>query len=201
MQFRDLFDLVESIANDKKSKIFVDMHRLKHLGRIIKAQRAPQWPAVLPSSPAARRRDLPPRPLADQLVQCYLRSSEGLFRVLHVPLFLHQALCWEAEPDFKAHLTIQTLQNSVLLLLAREAVGLGSEMTWTAVGSLLRCAVYMGLHRDPLLLHKRATHLAAEMRRRLWNTILELAVKTGLTAGGPVMLSLADFEHEASGEL
>ncbi|EFW99037.1 c6 zinc finger domain containing protein [Grosmannia clavigera kw1407] len=253
MGFRDIFESIElSIVGNKQSKVFVDMHRIKHLARIIKAQRRSPWPVTLPSSLAARRRDLPPRPLADQLVQCYLRSSEGLFRVLHVPLFqkdyeaywadaaaatgsssapdtaflvqlclvlaigtashpehvrlrpnairwVHQALCWAAEPDFKARLTIQTLQNSVLLLLAREAVGVGTDLVWMAVGSLLRTAVYMGLHRDPLLLPKRATLLAAEMRRRLWNTILELAVNTGLCAGGPVMLSLADFDAQPPG--
>lgn len=64
---------------------------------------------------------------------------------------------------------------------------------WISVGGLLRKAVYMGLHRDPIHLPKR-TIFAAEMRRRLWNTILEIALQSSLFSGGPPFISLDDFD-------
>lgn len=71
-------------------------------------------------------------------------------------------------------------------------------MQWTSAGALFRTAVYMGLHRDPVRLPPR-TVLAAEMRRRLWNTILELSLRSSLTSGGPPLLSLDDFDTEPPG--
>lgn len=244
--FRDIFEMIDPLITDSTaSKVFVDMQRLKHMGRIIKALRVgPAWPP--PTIGLHESYGLPPRALADELVECYLRSTESVYRILHVPMFrreyesLWQALgagnpltkadmaflvqlklvlaigfathrdhvalrtravrwfyaaqAWFAEPEYKAHLTMQVLQIHMLLLFAREATGIGGALIWISVGDLVRSAVYMGLHRDPDRLPKRMSRLAAEMRRRLWNTILELVVATSLDAGGPAMLSLTDFD-------
>ncbi|KAL1897913.1 hypothetical protein Sste5346_003765 [Sporothrix stenoceras] len=244
--FRDIFEMIDPLVTDTTaSKVFVDMQRLKHMGRIIKALRV--GPAWLPPSVGLQESyGLPPRELADELVECYLRSTESVYRILHVPMFrreyeaLWQALgagnpltkadmaflvqlklvlaigfathrdhialrtravrwfyaaqAWFAEPEYKAHLTMQVLQIHMLLLFAREATGIGGALIWISVGDLVRSAVYMGLHRDPDRLPKRMSRLAAEMRRRLWNTILELVVASSLDAGGPAMLSVTDFD-------
>ncbi|CAK7270507.1 hypothetical protein SEPCBS119000_004126 [Sporothrix epigloea] len=262
--FRDIFEMIDQQVTDTAaSKVYVDMQRLKHLGRIIKALRVgSSWPSpsmsmsvtqgtltTSSSSDPHKRYGLPSRQLADELVACYLRSTESLYRILHVPLFqreydalwtslneattnspltkadmafvvqlklvlaigaathpshidlrtraihwFHAAQAWIAEPEYKSHLTIQALQIQILLLFAREATGIGGALIWISVGDLLRSAVYMGLHRDPDHLPKRMTVLAAEMRRRIWNTILEVVVSTSLDAGGPVMLSDSDFD-------
>ena len=281
--FRDIFEMIDPLVAAEEhstlaSKVFVDMQRLKHLGRVVKAQRIgpttwAQWAPTSLGIPTHLHHinpevqpirqpedlDLPSRALADELVACYLRSTESMYRILHVPMFrreyaalwqtfasssslssptlnkksgiafaksdsafvaqlklvlaigasthpdhiglraravrwFYAAQAWHAEPEYKAHLTMQTLQIHVLLLLAREAVSIGGALIWIAVGDLVRSAVYMGLHRDPSNLPKRMSLLAAEMRRRLWNTILELVVATSIDAGGPVMLSLSDFD-------
>ena len=51
-----------------------------NFAKAIKSQRAPPWPCL----PTA---DLPPKDVADELVDCYLRTSETIYRILHVPTF------------------------------------------------------------------------------------------------------------------
>lgn len=60
---------------------------------------------------------------------------------------------------------------------------------------MFRKAIYVGLHRDPQRLPNQNT-FTAEMRRRLWSTILEIALQSSLTSGGPPLLSLGDFDTE-----
>jgi hypothetical protein len=112
--------------------------------------------------------------------------------------WIYEVQTWISEPEFKSRLGIQFLQTNILLLLAREMVSVGGESSWIACGSLLRTAVSMGLHRDPALLSKAST-MAFEMRRRLWNTILELCLQSSLSSGGPTMISEEDFDTEPPG--
>ncbi|KAJ4416663.1 hypothetical protein N0V85_002199 [Neurospora sp. IMI 360204] len=223
------------------------VEKCKALARTIKAQRTPPWPTI-------PTRDLPPREIADQLVDCYLRTFESLYRVLHIPTFkrdyealwesvpahphpnqqpqhvsmafliqvklvlaigatvydqdfslrpsairwVYEALTFTSEPEFKSRLNIKSLQTDILLLLARETASLGGNLTWISAGSLLRTAVYMGLHRDPAHLPKR-TIFAAEMHRRLWNTVLEITVSCSMNAGAPPQISLDDYDTEPPG--
>jgi Fungal specific transcription factor domain len=184
---------------------------------------------------------LPPKAVADELVECYLRTSEAVYRILHITSFrtdydalwvldsepdtaflvqlklvlaigaityddhfslrasaihwVHEAHNWLSKPEFKSRLNIQSLQTEILLLLARESVNVGGELVWISAGALFRTAVCMGLHRDPAHLPKR-TNFSAEMRRRLWNTILEIALQSSLISGAPPFLSLQDFDTE-----
>ncbi|KAF2811945.1 uncharacterized protein BDZ99DRAFT_384297 [Mytilinidion resinicola] len=118
------------------------------------------------------------------------------FSLRHLAIkWVYEAQTWYSEPEFKLRLSIQSLQTTLLLLVARETVGVGGTMIWTSVGELLRTAMYMGLHRDPVYLPKR-TVFAAEMRRRLWNTILEVAIQSSMSSGGPPLVSLDDFNTE-----
>ena len=217
------------------SKLLRGLNQCKSLARVVKAQRSPEWP-VIPST------DLPDREICDQLVDYYLRTTETIFRVLHIPTFrreyesvwtarpesvngfliqlklilalgatsydakfslrgsairwIYEAQTWLTDPaKTKSRLGIQALQSNILLLLAREAVCVGQDLIWTQAGTLYRIAIYMGLHRDPVHL-PRKTPLCDEMRRRLWNTVLEVLVHTSLTAGGPPLVSLDDFDTE-----
>ena len=204
------------------------------MAKIIKSQRAPQWPCP----PSA---DLPPKDISDELVDCYLRTIETVYRILHVPTFrrdyealwtsntdpdtaflvqlklvlaigaityddrfslrpsairwVYEAQSWLSEPKFKSRLNILTLQIHLLHLIAREATGVGEDLIWISAGELLRSAIYMGLHRDPARLPSMTT-FAAEMRRRIWNTILELALQSSMASGGPPLFSLDDFDTE-----
>lgn len=110
----------------------------------------------------------------------------------------YEAQTWISEPRFKSILDVRGLQIQMLLLIARETADVSSEMVWLSVGTLYRTAIQMGLHRDPAQLPDSTT-LMAEMRRRLWNTILEISVQSSLTSGGPPLTSLDDFSTEPPG--
>ncbi|KAF5547657.1 hypothetical protein FNAPI_8488 [Fusarium napiforme] len=112
--------------------------------------------------------------------------------------WIYEVQTWISEPEFKSRLGVQFLQTNILLVLAREMVSVGGESSWIACGSLLRTAVSMGLHRDPALLSKTTT-MACEMRRRLWNTILELCLQSSLSSGGPPMITEEEFDTEPPG--
>jgi hypothetical protein len=189
---------------------------------------------------------LPPKEVADALVECYLKTTESIYRILHLPTFrqiydaiwvpdaiyntemsfviqlklvlaigastydkdfsfrvpaikwIYEAQTWLSEPKFKSRLDIPFLQTSLLLLIAQERVGVGGEMMWISIGSLLRKSICIGLHRDPIHFPQRSI-LAAEMRRRLWNTVLEMTLQSSLTSGGPPLISLNDFDTEPPG--
>ncbi|KAL4939171.1 hypothetical protein BDV06DRAFT_214495 [Aspergillus oleicola] len=235
--FRDIFELIEPCLRDKGPKAVAGIKRCKELARVIKAQRTPQWPTP-PTT------DLPPKGVADELVDCYLQTTETIFRILHIPTFrteydalwvsdakpniaftvqlklvlaigaitydnrfslrasanrwVYEAHTWLSDPDFKARLNIQSLQSRVLLLIAREAINVGGDSSWISAGALLRTALYMGLHRDPSHLPTR-TALADEMRRRLWNTILELTLQSSIISGGMPLIPLSDSDCQAPG--
>jgi hypothetical protein len=108
------------------------------------------------------------------------------------------ARSWLSELKFKSQLNIQSLQTDLLFLVAQERLGVLEDLTWISIGALLRKAIHMGLHRDPAFLPPRTT-FAAEMRRRLWNTILEMALQSSLTSGGPPLISLDDFDTAPPG--
>ncbi|KAK2783882.1 hypothetical protein FQN52_009401 [Onygenales sp. PD_12] len=231
VQFRDIFEIMEPYAKDA-SKMLSDIQKCKSLARIIKSRRAPSWP-----SPP--RTDLPPKDVADKLVDGYLRTFETVYRVLHVPTFkrdydavweldsepptsfliqlklvlaigatihdekfsmrssaihwVYEAQAWLSDPDFKSRLSLQTLQTSILHLLARQTSGIGEGMIWVAVGGLLRIAIHMGLHRDTGCMNNASTFII-EMRRRLWNTILEIYLQSCIDQGGPALISLDAFD-------
>lgn len=109
-----------------------------------------------------------------------------------------EAQTWVAQPKFKSRLDLHSLQIGILLLIAQERLGIGEPM-WISIGALVRKAIYMGLHRDPIQKHVAWTFTAAEMRRRLWNTILELSLLSSLTSGGPPLISLDDFDTAPPG--
>ncbi|KAK5172267.1 uncharacterized protein LTR77_003905 [Saxophila tyrrhenica] len=110
--------------------------------------------------------------------------------------WVYEAQTWLANPSMKSKLGIQYLQINILALLAREVTGIGEQFIWTTVGTLQRTAMYMGLHRDPTRLPK-TTPFQAEMKRRLWNTILELSLRSSFMSGGPPSISLDDFDTAA----
>ncbi|KAL6879049.1 hypothetical protein J3F83DRAFT_276830 [Trichoderma novae-zelandiae] len=112
--------------------------------------------------------------------------------------WVYEAQTWAAEPEFKARLGIQFIQAHILLMLAREHVGVAGDSVWVSAGEVVRRAMHMGLHRDPRHLPKRSL-FATEMHRRLWNTIIDILLRTSLTSGGPPLICLDDFDTEPPG--
>ncbi|RYP13807.1 hypothetical protein DL767_010586 [Monosporascus sp. MG133] len=235
--FQDICEQVEPSLHQDATTASSGLRRCKILARTIKSQLEParNTPATI---------DLPPKGVADDLVDCYLRTSESVYPVLHVPTFrqsyealwvsdsegdasfrvllklvmaigattydeqfsmrasavrwTYEAHAWLSEPDFKARLSIQTLQINILLLIAREATAVGGNLIWISAGSLIRRAISMGLHVDPAILRNRSVFVA-ETHRRLWNTILEIALRASLLSGGPPLISLDDFDTQPPG--
>ncbi|KIV97951.1 hypothetical protein PV10_01646 [Exophiala mesophila] len=99
--FGDIFDLIEPVLRDPTSKMKVGMQRCKYLGRLIKMQREPSWP-VQPTL------DLPPRHVADKLVECYLRTIETLYRIVHIPSFKQEyESLWESNSNVDLAIVVQ----------------------------------------------------------------------------------------------
>ncbi|KAI0967170.1 hypothetical protein F4678DRAFT_254276 [Xylaria arbuscula] len=239
IHFKSMLELFEHQSKDAKSEAMAVLNRCKTLARTIKAQRNPDIIGKLGTN-------IPTREIADKLVDGYLRSTETVFRVLHVPSFkrdyeqywtapetaslafviqlqlvmaigctvydeffsmrnsavqwVTEAQYWLLGPPAKGKLTIIGLQNMILLTIGRETASVGGDLVWIHVGSLLRSAFYMGLHRDPSRLPKMS-RLDAEIRRRLWNTILELELKTSIDAGGFPMISPETSDTQAPANL
>jgi hypothetical protein len=104
---------------------------------------------------------------------------------------------WTAPPLGKSQLTISSIQINCLLILARQTTIVIGESIWIRSGNLLRIAFSMGLHRDPKHFPKLSL-FTAEIRRRLWATVIEMTVQTSIDAGMPPMLTSYDFDTEPS---
>ncbi|KAI1463811.1 uncharacterized protein F4812DRAFT_463372 [Daldinia caldariorum] len=224
--FKCILEIFDQQHLEKNSEPIAMVNRCKALARTVKAQRAPAQAVKFGAS-------LPPREVADKLVDAYLRTSEAVLRILHVPSFrkeyeifwlspdsadlpfliqlqlvmaigaavyddhytlrksamqwVYEAQCWLISPVPKTRLTITGLQVMLLLCLAQQTALVGQDLVWISVGQLMRTAMYMGLHRDPKKLPKM-NQLRSEIRRRLWNSILEIALQTSLDSGGPPLI-------------
>ncbi|KAK5287014.1 hypothetical protein LTR43_009033 [Exophiala xenobiotica] len=110
--------------------------------------------------------------------------------------WLYVAQEWLSGPMKKNRISIGSLQVQCLLILARQVLAVGGDIVWISLGTVVRTAMQMGLHRDPKHFKKMGV-LEGELRRRLWATILELDVQAALDAGVPPTLSLDDFDTEA----
>jgi hypothetical protein len=184
---------------------------------------------------------VPPRGVCDQLVKCYLRTFEGVLRVLHIPTFLKEyeqywadttiakpsvlnkillvcaiglpfysgegharlrASCtkwiqaaenWLSAPHEKSRLNLTGVQIHILVVIARQVCCVDGDLTWITGGALLRTAMHCGLHRDPSHFAKISPFIA-EMRRRLWMTVVELTVQSSLDTGMPPMLTPEHYD-------
>ncbi|KAK7756732.1 hypothetical protein SLS62_001175 [Diatrype stigma] len=239
----DIFGILETLDSRNREGMLhasSNVVKCKTLARIIKSQRAPSWPTTSCTS-------LPSKEVTDKLLDCYLRTTERVYRVLHIPTlkkdydalwvagsepdpgfliqlklvlaigaathdekfslrnsaihWVYEGNAWLSDLDLKQKLlNIQSLQTNILFLLAREATGISEESIWIHAGTLVRTAMHMGLHRDPALLPTRS-NFASEMRRRIWNTILEIALQSSIMSGGPPLLSLGDFDTKPPGNI
>lgn len=235
---KELGTLVAEEAD--QGKLFQALHKCKLLGRKIKAHR------LQPILSTQLGENMPSRQDADALVENYINTFEGIFRIIHIPIFradyerywqdvnsatdalvlliklcmalgstvrddsdawkptamqwVREAHVWLTLPPEKSRLTLQGIQIMCLILLCKSVIGLGQDLTWVLTGGVIRNAMYMGLHRDPKHLAKMTTY-AAEMRRRLWATIMELNLQFATEAGGLPLISELDYDTELPANL
>jgi hypothetical protein len=100
---------------------------------------------------------------------------------------------WLSGPLKRDQVSISGIQVYCLTILARKVFSIGQDVLWGSVGELMHRAMQMGLHRDPDYLPPMSV-LDAEMRRRLWATILELTVQSALDCGMPPRIYLEEFD-------
>jgi hypothetical protein len=92
----------------------------------------------------------------------------------------------------KERLKFSTLQTQTLLLMAKQSSVERFKDMWNVTGLLVRSAMTIGLHRDPSET-SQIPIFWAEMRRRLWVTIVEMDLQISLTCGMPTMVCSTDF--------
>ncbi|KAI0387465.1 hypothetical protein F5Y04DRAFT_4916 [Hypomontagnella monticulosa] len=120
---------------------------------------------------------------------------ETAFRGM-VQQWIYAAQTWLSGPLEKDRLDVPGIQLFCLTILARQIFSIGGDLVWASVGSLIHTAMQIGLHRDPKHLPKMSV-LQAEIRRRLWATVVEMVVQASLDTAMPPRISLDDFDTEA----
>jgi hypothetical protein len=107
--------------------------------------------------------------------------------------WVYAAQGWLSGPLEKDRLTLSGIQICCLTLQARQIYSIGADLLWISVGSLVRCAMHLKLHRDPKFLRPMSL-LLSEQRRRLWATIMEMNVQMALDSGLAPGISLDEFD-------
>lgn len=98
--------------------------------------------------------------------------------------WIREAQTWVSGPVKKDRISLNGLQVQCLLILARQFLSIGGDLVWIAVGTLVRTAMHMGLHRDP-------THFPAM-------TVLYVALQRDhITHSGKKPLATWGFLHSS----
>ncbi|KAL4969871.1 Zn(II)2Cys6 transcription factor [Aspergillus stella-maris] len=92
---------------------------------------------------------------------------------------------WLQQLPRKQHIELSTLQIETLILIARWTWSEPADELWRESGSLLRSGMVMGLHVDPSTCPDLSV-FQAEMRRRLWTTIVEMDLQASAALGMPI---------------
>ncbi|RYO93406.1 hypothetical protein DL766_000796 [Monosporascus sp. MC13-8B] len=121
-------------------------------------------------------------------------KDEGFPRM--VRQWVYAAQTWLSGPLEKDRLDIAGLQIHCLANLARQIFSIGGDLVWMSTGSIVHRAMQIGLHRDPKHFPAMSV-LEAELRRRLWATILEMVVQSSLDSAMPPRISFYEFDTEA----
>ncbi|KAL4986274.1 fungal-specific transcription factor domain-containing protein [Aspergillus falconensis] len=92
------------------------------------------------------------------------------------------------------------LQIQCLLMIARQALAVDGDVVWLTSGSLIHSATIMGMHRDPTRFGKMSPFWA-EMRRRLWATVLELDLQASIDVGVPPSIDTEQYDCDPPSNL
>jgi len=122
----------------------------------------------------------------DEEKGCPLRSlaSTWIFQVQYWLVNIFET----GEPN------MEVIQVSALLLIARQVDRVGTNLIWISADFPLRIAISEGYHKEPSIHFPHMRPFEAEMRRRLWATILELSLQSSLDAGMPPPISCGGFD-------
>jgi hypothetical protein len=109
---------------------------------------------------------------------------------------------WLAKAKTRKQTTLEEIQLQCLVLLAEANNASADDMhaCWVDAGNLVRKAMCVDLHCDPQHLGIPSRR-QAEIRRRLWATILELNLLLSLQAGRLPLISYTDYDTDSPGNL
>lgn len=102
---------------------------------------------------------------------------------------------WLLAPSEKARLDITGIQIHCLTFLARQIYSPSADLVWVSVGNMINAAIQLGLNRDPRYI-AATSPLEAELRRRLWATIVEMEMQTSMDTAMAVRVRLDSFDAE-----
>lgn len=124
-------------------------------------------------------------------------KSKGLGRErsegVHIPTACALVRTWLDSLRGKQLVELAVLQVEVLLLHAQRMITPRAQDSWTSLGSIVRMAMTMGLHRDPSEFEPRMPVFLGEMRRRLWFTVLDMDLHISITCNLPCLVRDGDF--------
>ncbi|OGM48041.1 hypothetical protein ABOM_002901 [Aspergillus bombycis] len=108
--------------------------------------------------------------------------------------WIHAAHIRLTAPFRKRHLDLRGVQNQCLLVIAllTNTNAVGGDLASITTASLIQSGMAIGLHLGPSQLP--VSPLDAEIRRRLWATMLELAVQASLDSGMPPVISAEAYD-------
>jgi Fungal specific transcription factor domain len=119
--------------------------------------------------------------------------SHEIVEGVHIPTACALVRAWLDGLKGKQLVEISTLLAEVLLLQAQRMVVPRHQDSWTQLGSIVRMAMTMGLHRDPSEFEPRLSVFAGEIRRRLWFTILDMDLHQSLACNLPCAVREGDY--------
>lgn len=126
---------------------------------------------------------------------CFYQGPDAYLYRSEATKWIFAAQAWFSSPFEKGRLHTSAIQLQCLLLLARQHHSIAGDLVWISAGTLLRTSLQMGYHRDPKVLPKMSA-MQAEIRRRLWATILEINIQSAVDSGMPLLISVDDFDTE-----
>ncbi|KAM0330740.1 hypothetical protein ACHAQA_003692 [Verticillium albo-atrum] len=112
---------------------------------------------------------------------------------VHIPTACELVKSWLHSLKGKQLIDFTTLQTEVLLLHAMRMTAARPQDLWTQLGAIIRMAMTMGMHREPSEFEPQIPVFSAEMRRRLWFSILELDLHVSLVCNLPCSIREGDF--------
>lgn len=124
-----------------------------------------------------------------------LRDDDRLHREDQVRSWIEAVRLWLFKADPRAQLSLGLLQAHLLMLIAGDVHWMKIDRSWIASGILLRNAISAGLHREPKDFF-RISPFQAELRRRLWFSILEYDLLTSFAKGRIPSISEDEYDCE-----
>lgn len=172
------FDTSETIYRILHNQTFYDAYNMYWDGKLQSDSFLPQLLSVLS---VASRFETKSKGMGPE-------RAEGV----HIPTACALVRSWLDSLKGKQLIDISTIQVEILLIHARRMITPRLQDSWTKLGYVLRLAMNMGMHLDPSE-NNRIPVFWAEMRRRLWFTMVDMDLHMSLACNMPSMVREGDF--------